>query len=395
MLSQRQLFLNHLAPTSPTPLELEVQRAQGVFLYGVDGRRYIDLVSGVSVSNLGHCHPAIVDAVCQQAQRYMHLMVYGEYIQSPQVALARRLAELLPPQLSCTYLVNSGSEAVEGAIKLAKRATGLHKVIAFRNAYHGSTHGALSLMGHEPSKRAFRPLVPGVTHIDFNSPNQLQLIDKGTACVVIEPVQAEAGVIVPQTGFLQELRERCTQQGCLLVLDEIQTGMGRTGMLFAFERYGIVPDILLLAKALGGGMPIGAFVASKELMRCLSYSPTLGHITTFGGHPVSCAAALASLGIITGQDVIGGVHGKEQLFRELLQEHPSVRTIRSSGLLMALEMESFDRVQRVQRLALDKGAVTDWFLFCNTALRIAPPLTITEEEIREACGIILSALDHC
>jgi acetylornithine/N-succinyldiaminopimelate aminotransferase len=395
MLTQRQQFLSFLAPTSPEPLALQVDRAEGVFLYGPDGKRYFDLISGVSVSNIGHSNPLVIKAVQQQAQQYMHLMVYGEFIQSPQVMLAKQLAECLPSNLCSTYFVNSGSEAVEGALKLAKRYTGRSNIVAFNNAYHGSTHGALSLMNTENSKRVFRPLLPGVTHIRFNSLDDLYCIDTTTACVVVEPVQAEAGVIVPDGGFLNALRDRCTEVGALLIFDEIQTGMGRTGYLFALQKYGVVPDILMLAKAFGGGMPLGAFISSREIMQTLSHSPILGHITTFGGHPVSCAAALASLSVIQHQELFKGVTEKATLFTKLLGTHPAVQEVRSSGLIMAFELGTFAKVQRLIKRALEKGVVLDWFLFCSTAFRIAPPLTITHPEIQEACDAILWALDEC
>lgn len=393
MLSLRQLFLKHVAQTSESPLLLEIERAEGVYLFGPEGKRYFDLISGVSVSNVGHCHPRVVDAVTVQASKYMHLMVYGEYIQYPQVRFAQRLTSILPESLNNVYFVNSGSEAVEGAMKLAKRYTGRSEIISFVNAYHGSTHGALSLMGDEEPKRAFRPLLPDIKHIRFNSLDDLNLITSKTACVVVEPIQGEAGIISPEKEYLTLLRERCTKTGTLLVFDEIQTGFGRSGYMFAFEKYGVVPDVLLVAKAMGGGMPLGAFISSNEIMKCLTYDPPLGHITTFGGHPVSCAAALAALDVLIDEKLTDQVIEKEQIFINKLSVHPAVKGIRSNGLFMAIEVGSFDNLQKLIKSALDKGVVLDWFLFCNTAFRISPPLSITHKECNEAADILLKSLD--
>ena len=392
MLTSRQLFLNHNAQTSPTPLLLEFVKAKGTYLYDAQGKRYLDLIAGIGVSNIGHCHPEVVKAVQAQAETYMHLMVYGEFVQSPQVNFAKALADVLPPELSCTYFVNSGAEAVEGAMKLAKRYTGRSHIVAFKNSYHGSTHGALSLMGNETFKQAYRPLLPDIQFIDFNDPAGLDKINAQTAAVFIEPIQGEAGIRVADRAFIQALREKCSACGTLLVFDEIQTGFGRSGSLFAFEHYGLRPDILLLAKGIGGGMPIGAFIADKRLMDCLKENPILGHITTFGGHPVSCAAGLAALNIILEQKLFADVPAKEQLFRELLV-HPLIKEVRGSGLLLAIQLETFDQVETVSKLCLDYGLIIDWFLHCDTALRIAPPLTITNEDIAEACGKIIQALD--
>lgn len=394
MLSTRQLFLKHVAQTSESPLLLEIERAEGVYLFGGDGKRYIDLISGVSVSNVGHCHPHVIDAVTKQIGKYMHLMVYGEYVQSPQVLLACKLASILPETLDNVYFVNSGSEAVEGSLKLAKRYTGRSEIISFVNAYHGSTHGALSVMGNEEPKRAFRPLLPDIKHIRYNSILDLEHITISTACVIIEPVQGEAGIISPLNDYLRLLREKCYSTGTLLIFDEIQTGLGRTGKMFAFEKYKVKPDILLLAKAMGGGMPLGAFIASKEIMRCLTIEPPLGHITTFGGHPVSCVAALASLDIIVEQDLIGMVDEKAKIFFDKLIEHKAVRSIRSDGLFMAVEIGSFDNILKLMKVALTNGLVLDWFLFCNTAFRIAPPLSITMDECHEAAKLLLKSLDE-
>ncbi|RPH34552.1 MAG: aspartate aminotransferase family protein [Bacteroidales bacterium] len=394
MLSIRQLFLKHVAQTSESPLLLEVERAEGVYLFGMDGKRFIDLISGVSVSNVGHCHPRVIDAVNDQVSKYMHLMVYGEYVQYPQVRLAQRLAEILPRNLDNVYFVNSGSEAVEGALKLAKRYTGRSEIISFINAYHGSTHGALSVMGNEEFKRAFRPLLPDIKHIFFNSHPNLDRITSKTACVIVEPVQGEAGIISPLNGYLERLRERCSQTGTLLIFDEIQTGLGRTGRMFAFEKYQVTPDILLLAKAMGGGMPLGAFISSKEIMGSLSVDPPLGHITTFGGHPVSCAAALTSLEILIDQKLVEEVEQKAQIFVEKLSKHKAVKAIRYNGLFMAVEIGSFENIMKLMKVALGNGVILDWFLFCNTAFRIAPPLTISVDECNLAADLLLKSLDE-
>jgi len=393
MLSLRQLFLQHVAQTSESPLSLEVERAEGVYLFGPDGKRYIDLISGVSVSNVGHCHPRVIEAVNIQASKYMHLMVYGEYIQYPQVRFAQRLTAILPETLNNVYFVNSGSEAVEGALKLAKRYTGRSEIISFINAYHGSTHGALSVMGNEEPKRAFRPLLPDIKQIRYNSLPDLDQISPKTACVIIEPVQGEAGIISPVDNFLVKLRNRCSETGTLLIFDEIQTGLGRTGKMFAFEKYNVVPDILLLAKAMGGGMPLGAFISSKEIMSCLSYDPPLGHITTFGGHPVSCAAAIAALDVLMDEKLIDGVDEKAKVFIDKLSKHPNVKAIRADGLFMAVEIGSFEIILKLIRIALNKGVVLDWFLFCDTAFRVAPPLSITIKECHEAADLLLKSLD--
>ena len=393
MISNRQYFLRYVAQTSDFPQMLEIDRATGIWLYDPDGKRYADLVSGISVSNLGHGHPEIVRAVKDQTDKHMHLMVYGEFIQSPQVLLAKLLAESLPGTLGCTYFVNSGSEAIEGALKLAKRFTGRPGVISFKNAYHGGSAGALSILGDERLKNAFRPLVPGIKQLEFNDFEALDLIDRKTACVVIEPIQAEAGMILPQEGYLEKVRQRCTEAGALLILDEVQTASGRTGTLFAFEYFGIVPDILVLAKSLGGGMPLGAFIASNEIQSVLRNNPALGHITTFGGHPVSCAAGLAALKILTeDKSIIKEVQIKEELFRKRLV-HSAIREIRGMGLLLAVELQNPDQVNRFMQMALEKGIVSDQFLFCDSAFRISPPLTITVEEINEVCDIILEVLD--
>ncbi|HNV53247.1 MAG TPA: aspartate aminotransferase family protein, partial [Tenuifilaceae bacterium] len=384
MLSKRQLFLNHVAQTSDSPLMLEVERAEGVYLFGPNGEKHFDLISGVSVSNVGHSHPKVVDAVKQQVDKYMHLMVYGEFIQNPQVQLATKLASLIPKSLDSVYFLNSGSEAIEGAMKLAKRYTGRTEIVSFKNAYHGSTQGSLSIMGGDKFKQAFRPLLPDIRHLDYNNAEQLNQITSKTACVIVEPIQGEAGVVLPKDNFLSQLRERCSKVGALLVFDEIQTGLGRTGKMFAFENYNVTPDILVLAKALGGGMPLGAFIASKEIMWSLTNNPVLGHITTFGGHPVSCTAALASINVIIDENLVDSVNKKEKIFREILEKHPLVKEVRSKGLLMAVELSSFDKMLDLVKYGVKNGFITDWFLFCDTSFRISPPLTITDEECRLA-----------
>ncbi len=387
----RQLFLKNIAQTSDSPLGLEIERGRGVYLYDTEGKQYLDLISGISVSNLGHCHPRVVEAIQEQAGKYLHTMVYGEYIMAPQVKLAKLITQNLPEKLSKVYFVNSGSEATEGAMKLAKRYTGRREIISCRNSYHGSTQGAASLMSDDYFTNKFRPLLPEIKHIDFNCEYCLSQITENTACVVMETVQAEWGVRLPTNHYLKKVRKRCDEVGALLILDEIQVGFGRTGSLFAFEQYDIEPDILLLAKGMGGGMPIGAFVASEEIMESLMDNPVLGHITTFGGHPVTCAAALANLEVMLETDYIQEVQRKEKLFRKILV-HPTILDIRSAGLIMAVEVKDFDFVWATIQKCLDKGLIVDWFLFNNRSIRIAPPLIISDEQIEEACGILLEAL---
>jgi acetylornithine/succinyldiaminopimelate/putrescine aminotransferase len=389
-MDQRQLFLRHVAQTSPAPLALEVVRAEGCRLTGVDGRSWLDLIGGISVCNLGHGHPKVLEAVHAQVDRYLHVMVYGELVLSPQVAYARRLASLLPDTLDSVYFTSSGAEAVEGAMKLAKRLTGRPVIAGFRQSYHGSTQGALSLLGDEYWRSAYRPLLPGIRELEHGSWDDLSSIGPDTACVVAEVVQAERGVVRPPDGWLQALRARCDATGALLVFDEIQTGFGRTGGLWAFEAAGVVPDILLLGKALGAGMPLGAFIASRDRMAVLTADPVLGHITTFGGHPVSCAAGLAGLEALLGEGHLAAVGGKALLFRERLR-HPLIRSLRQEGLLMAVEFGDAGTCQRIIGRCVEGGVLTDWFLFAPHCLRLAPPLTIGEAEIGEACAIILSA----
>ena len=391
-ITNRQIFLQHVAQTSPAPLMLEIERAEGMYLYGAGGARYLDLIAGISVSNLGHSHPKVVKAVQEQAEKYLHLMVYGEFVESPQVKYAERLATFLPAQLNNVYFTNSGTEATEGALKLAKRVTGRTQLISFKNGYHGSTQGALSMMGDETFKRSFRPLLPDTLQLTYGNVEELNQISCRTAAVIIEPVQAESGITGPEKSYMQELRKVCTETGTLLILDEAQTGLGRTGKLFAFEHFDIVPDILLLAKALGGGMPLGAFISSKELMQTLTENPVLGHITTFGGHPVCCAAGLAAFDVLTMEKLVDDVEGKGQLFDSLLN-HPAIKSKNRIGLMMALEFESFEANKRIIDRCIEKGVLTDWFLFAPQCLRIAPPFIITEEEIRTACGVILEAIE--
>lgn len=391
MISNRELFLKNTAQTSDSPRLIEIQRAEGVYLFGPDGQQYIDLVSGFNVSNIGHRHPEVLDAIQEQLQRYMHVTVYGEFVQAPQVHFATELLQVLPPSFQSVYLTNSGTEAIEGAMKVAKKSTGRQKIIAAKNAYHGSTQGSLSLIGNESYRNAYAPLLPGIEFIEYNNPDDLQQIDNQTAAVVVEAVQGEAGVRVPSGTYMKELRERCYQTGTLLILDEIQTGFGRTGKLFAFEHFNIIPDILVLAKGIGGGMPLGAFIAPKELMDVIKINPMLGHITTFGGHPVSCAAARASLRVIQDEKLVEKVAEKADLFRSEL-DIPQIREIRGLGLMMCLQLDSFDQVYQVSNECAKMGLIIDWYLHCETALRIAPPLTITDEEIKAACKIIRKSI---
>jgi acetylornithine/succinyldiaminopimelate/putrescine aminotransferase len=393
MLSQRELFLRHLAQTTDNPLLIEIEKAEGCYLYGPQGQRYLDLISGISVSNVGHRHPKVLQAIHEQLDKYMHLMVYGEYVQSPQVRLAKALADTLPAPLESVYLVNSGSEAVEGALKLAKRYTGRPNLVSCFHAYHGSSQGALSVGGSEEFKRAYRPLLPGVQHMYFGVEAELEKISTDTAAVIIETVQGEAGVRSACTRYWQALSKRCKETGTLLILDEIQTGFGRTGTFWGFEHYGIQPDILVTAKGMGGGMPIGAFISSRHIMQSLSENPILGHITTFGGHPVSAAASLATLQLIVEEELHTLVASKAALFKALLV-HPKIKMLRQMGFLMALEFEDFTQNKRIIDRAIAKGLITDWFLFCDNSLRIAPPLVISESQIREACAVILECVDE-
>lgn len=394
MLTPRQVFLQHVAQTSTAPLLIEIERAEGVYMYGPEGRRYLDLISGISVSSLGHSHPRIVKAVQAQAAKYMHLMVYGEFVASPQTAFAKALTDILPASLDSVYFTNSGAEAVEGAMKLAKRHTGRTQFVHFKNSYHGSTQGALSLIGDEYFKRAFRPLLPDVLELQYGHMDDLQQISSHTAAVVIDPVQAESGVTIPSAAYMQALRQRCAETGALLIVDEIQTAFGRCGSMFTFEQYGIIPDILLLAKAFGGGMPLGAFIADRRIMHDLTDDPVLGHITTFGGHPVSCAAGLAALQVLQDEKLIDDVERKGQLFESKLK-HPLIRSVHRKGLMMALEFDSFEQNKKIIDICIANGVLTDWFLFAPQSMRIGPPLIITDAEIDFACSVILNAIAQC
>jgi len=392
MLTQRQLFLQHNAQTSPEPLMLEFVRAKGIYIYDTQNKKHIDLIAGIGVSNVGHCHPAVVKAIQEQAETYMHLMVYGEYVQTPQVNFAKALADILPESLSCTYFLNSGTEAVEGAMKLAKRYTGRKGFIACKNAYHGSTQGAESLMESDFYSSGYGPFLPHVSFIEHNNIADLEKITTEIAAVFIEPIQGEAGIRVADLSYMQALRTKCTETGTLLIFDEIQSGFGRSGKMFAFEHYNIVPDVLLLAKGIGGGMPIGAFISSLEIMSVLSHTPILGHMTTFGGHPVCCAAGLATLRILVDDHVVDEVEEKGQLFKQLLQ-HPAINEIRGKGLMLAVEFENFDINKKIIDACILDGVLSDWFLHCSNSMRIAPPLIITKEEIEEACAIILKNIN--
>ncbi len=404
-MNQRELFLRHVAQTSTAPLALEIVKADCCTLYGADGKEYIDLIGGISVANVGHRHPKVIEAIQKQLDAYLHIMVYGEFIEAPQVQYAKLLTDNLPTSLNSVYFTNSGTEAVEGAMKLAKRTTGRTQIIAFNNSYHGSTQGALSVMGDEYWRNAFRPLLPDVLHMEYNSIESLDEISELTACVIAETVQAEAGIIVPTAAWMLALRKKCTETGTLLILDEIQAGFGRTGKLWGFEHFNIVPDILLLGKALGGGMPLGAFIADKKLMDAFTKNPVLGHITTFGGHPVCCAAGMAAMKVLLGGrnsvpsgderngvpfSMIDTVAAKEKLFRSFLI-HPKIKAVRSFGLWIAVEFDSYETNKKVIDACIDNGVLTDWFLFASDCLRISPPLIISEKQIDRACEIILQA----
>jgi acetylornithine/succinyldiaminopimelate/putrescine aminotransferase len=393
-MTERELFYRYLGLPSRQPLGLEIDHAEGIYLYDVSGKKYLDLVSGISVSNIGHRHPAVIYAIEEQLKKYLHLNVYGEFIQSPQVNLAQKLVSLLPDELESVYFVNSGSEAIEGAMKLAKRFTGRIEVMAFHNAYHGSTQGALSILGNETLKNAFRPLIPDVHFLQFNNFLDLERITEKTACVVAETIQAEAGIILPGQGFLESLQARCREKGTLLIIDDVQMGFGRTGKLFSFEHFNIVPDILVLAKALGGGMPLGAFIASKNIMDTLAFQPELGHITTFGGHPVCCAAALASLEVILSDDLINQADNKGAIFEEQLTTHLLVKEIRRKGLMLGIEIKDKSKRNRLTENMLNNGIIIDWFLFHPCTFRIAPPLTITEEECHTAIDLVITAMNE-
>jgi len=392
-MTQRQLFLEHVAQTSETPLCFEVSKAEGVYLINENGKKHIDLIGGISVCNVGHGNEKVKQAIHEQVEKYMHVMVYGEVIMSPQIEYAKALANYLPENLNSIYFTNSGSEATEGAMKLAKRVTGRTKIISFKNSYHGSTQGALSVMGSEYWQQAYRPLLPNIFQFEYGSQESIDAIDEHTACIILETVQSEAGVLVPDTNWLHAIRKKCDETGCLLIFDEIQTAFGRTGSLFRFQTIHIVPDILLLGKALGGGMPMGAFVSSKMYMDAFTINPVLGHITTFGGHPVCCAAGKAGFDFLIENNLYQSVSKKEALFHSLLI-HPAIKKINSCGLLMAIEFENYEINKKIIDQCILNGVFTDWFLFASNCLRVAPPLIISEEEIKESCMIILNSIDE-
>jgi len=388
-----EIFLNNLAQTTPFPSLISVDSAEGIYIYDTDGKRYIDLISGIGVSNIGHRHPRVVQAIKDQLDKHLHVMVYGEYIQSSPNLLASKLISLLPPNLNCCYFVNSGTEANEGALKLAKRYTGRTEIISCRKSYHGSTHGSLSVSGNEMKKQAFRPLLPDIKFMDFNILDDVAMISEKTACVILETIQGDAGVRIPSKAYLKAIRKRCKETGALLILDEIQCGMGRTGTLFAFEQFDISPDILTVAKAFGGGLPIGAFVSDKNIMASLMNDPMLGHITTFGGNPVCCASALATLQVIENENLLDGVEEKGKLFEQLLR-HPKIKEIRRIGLMFAIDFDSAEIVNKIVWEAKKLGVICYWFLSHPFSIRIAPPLTITKKQIKESCDTILKAIDN-
>lgn len=392
-ISNKELFLQHVAQTSSAPIGLEITKAKGIHLWDTSEKKYVDLISGFSVCNIGHSHPTVVKAVQEQAAEYMHLIVYGEFIESPQVQYAKLLTDHLPALLNCVYFTNSGAEATEGAMKLAKRITGRSKMIAFHNAYHGSTQGALSIMGGEYWRNAFRPLLPDILHFNYDDDAVLESIDSSVACVILETVQAESGITVPRKEWLQAIRKKCNEHCVLLVFDEIQTGFGRTGTLWAFEQFDVVPDVLLLGKALGGGMPLGAFIADKKLMSTLTYDPVLGHITTFGGHPVSCAAGKAAFEILLSGDLIATTKKKEYILQEQLK-HPAILSKSSHGLWMSLQFKDDVTNQAIVHQCVRNGLITDWFLFAPDRLRIAPPLIISEDELSAVCAMIIKSIDE-
>lgn len=392
-ISNKELFLQHVAQTSSTPIGLEITKAKGIHLWDTSEKKYVDLISGFSVCNIGHSHPAVVKAVQEQAAEYMHLIVYGEFIESPQVQYAKLLTDHLPASLNCVYFTNSGAEATEGAMKLAKRITGRSKMIAFHNAYHGSTQGALSIMGGEYWRNAFRPLLPDILHFNYDDDAVLESIDSSVACVILETVQAESGITVPRKEWLQAIRKKCDEHCVLLIFDEIQAGFGRTGTLWAFEQFDVVPDVLLLGKALGGGMPLGAFIADKKLMSTLTYHPVLGHITTFGGHPVSCAAGKAAFEVLLFDELIATAKKKEYILQEQLK-HPAILAKSLHGLWMSLQFKDDVTNQAIVHQCVLNGLVTDWFLFAPDRLRIAPPLIISEDELSAVCAMIIKSIDE-
>ncbi len=390
-MTNRQLYLSHVAQTIATPLALEIEKAEGIYLYSPEGKKYIDAISGISVSNVGHCHPHVVKAIQEQAAKYMHLMVYGEYIYTPQVKLCEKLASILPSTLNNVYLVNSGAEATEGAIKLVKKYTGRSKLISFHKSYHGSTNGALSLMGDEYFKAMYRPLLPDTRQLNYGELADLSFIDERTAAVFFEPIQAESGIQIPSKEYVQALRKKCDEVGAILVFDEIQTGFGRTGSMFAFESFGVVPDVLLLAKGMGGGLPIGAFIADQKIMAVFMDNPILGHISTFGGNAVTASASLACIEVLENEKLVQQVESKGLLFEKYLPID-KVKAFRRKGLMMTLEFESFEINKKIIDACIEKGLITDWFLFAPHCLRIGPPLIIQEDEIIQICNIITQAI---
>lgn len=389
--NQRQLFLQHVGQTSAEPLALEITKAEGALLFDASGKEYIDLIGGISVANVGHRHPKVIAAIHQQLEAYMHIMVYGELVQTPQVQYAQLLTQHLPATLNSVYFTNSGAEAIEGTMKLSKRYTGRSNIIACNFSYHGSTQGALSILGDEYWRSAYRPLLPGITHVNYNTQEAIDAVDTQTACIIIETIQAEGGVKPPTAKWLQDLRKKCTETGTLLVLDEVQAGFGRTGKLWGFQNFDIVPDILVLGKALGGGMPLGAFVAGKNIMDSFTANPVLGHITTFGGHPVCCAAGMAAMQALLAEDLMAQVQEKEQLFLSLLK-HPGIVSVNHYGLWLAVEFDRFATNKRVIDACIEQGVFSDWFLFAANSLRISPPLVITNEQIEKACAVIVKAI---
>ena len=389
----KQEFFKYQAQTTPYAAGFEVEKAEGSYIYGKDGRAYLDFVAGVSANTLGHSHPKMVNAIKEQADKYLHVMVYGEYAQEKPVELCRLLAEATPEPLEVTYLVNSGAEAIDGALKLAKRYTGREEIISMKNSYHGNTHGALSVSGNEFHKREFRPLLPMISFIEFNNEEEFSKITEKTACVIAETIQGAAGFLTPSQNYFKNLKKRCEEVGALLILDEIQPGFGRTGKLFSFEHYDMVPDILVMGKGMGGGVPVGAFMSSAEIMKSLQHSPKLGHITTFGGNPLIAAASFATLKEVLESSLMNEVEEKEKLFRELLV-HPKIKKVNGRGLMLAVELESPEYTLDVAKRCMEKGLVVFWQLYRNEFMRISPPLTISKEEIKKGCEIILEALNE-
>ena len=392
MTTRTEQFLNLQGQTNQSPYLIDVEKAEGIYIWDKAGKRYMDMIAGVAVNNIGHRHPKVIEAIQQQLDKHLHVMVYGEYIQDTQLSLAENLASILPENLSCSYIVNSGTEANEAALKLAKRYTGRQEIISCKNSYHGSTHGSLSVTGNEEKQSSFKPLLPQVKFIEFNNIESLNIISEQTACVLIETIQGDAGLVKPTQEFITTLRERCTATGTLLIFDEVQVGLGRTGKMFAFEHYNIIPDIITLGKALGGGMPIGAFISSKEIMHSLTHNPMLGHITTFGGHPINCAAANACINVLKEENWIAATESKGQLLEDILAQASEIKEIRRAGLFLAVEMECTEKVAQVVSNCLEKGLIGFWFLSTPTAFRLSPPLSITKEEIREAGKIILESI---